>query len=527
MRIHRLTIGARVGHALRLLRTGVLPQRRVFVGAESNRLTADWEPTGLTPDDEIRWSLPKLRNRARDLERNNPTMRHYLRLLAINVAGPYGIDLQAQVRDNSGKLNAAINEKLEEAWEEWCERPTRDGKMDMAAFERLVLKTVARDGECFVRLFRGFKRNRFGLALEAIDPDLIDETINRAAGTEGNEIRMGVEVDEDGRPVAYHGWDRPNSLAGTTARRERRRYAADEIIHLYDPERVHQSRGVTWCVPVLLPLRMRGGYFEAELVGARVGASQMGMYEPVEGQVGEMEGEGAESAQFEMEANPGTFGVVPRGYKLSTFAPQHPSSAFESFLKASGREVSTGLGTSYNAQFNDLENVNYSSIRAGLLVERDMWRTLQSWFVCQFVQPVYDEWLAWATLTSAVVLDSRDPRRFRAAKWNARGWAWVDPLKDVQAAVVAVKNGLGSRSQFLAEQGISYEDVLEELKEEQEMADEAGVDIAGDAAAQAAAADTLKKEEGASSDGESSTSKPARNGAGRLHATVHGGGKRF
>jgi len=63
-------------------------QRTIFDAATTDRLLADWISMRGTADDELRWSLAKMRARARDLERNNGIARHFLRALATNVIGP-------------------------------------------------------------------------------------------------------------------------------------------------------------------------------------------------------------------------------------------------------------------------------------------------------------------------------------------------------------------------------------------------------------------------------------------------------
>lgn len=452
-------------------------KRDVYAASEVNRLLADWVTSRMAPDDEMRWSVERIRSRARDLEKNNPMVRQYLRMLGVNVIGPRGIRLSAKVRDASGRLNERLNERIEDGWEEWAQAPTLDGKMDLAAFMRLLLKTTARDGEVLVRKWRGFEGNRFRFALEAVDADQLDVNFTRlrsvADGT--NEIRMGVEVDSNGRPVAYHVWDKPLRLAGA-ASRNRIRVPADEIVHLYDPDRVNQTRGVSWLVSVMVSAKMLGGYIEAELVAARISAAKMGFFQRKAN-----EGTGAlpdgNAADLNVEANPGTFTVLPDGYEVGTWSPDHPSTAFGDFVKAAQREFATGLGISYNALASDLEGVNYSSMRSGLLVERDLWLMLQQWWIGAFLRPVYAEWLNMALLSSAVVLDARDFRKFLAVKWTPRGWPWVDPLKDTQAGVLGVQNALTSRQQLLDEQGRDIEDVFEELAEEKTLAKQFDIDI--------------------------------------------------
>jgi lambda family phage portal protein len=228
----------------------------------------------------------------------------------------------------------------------------------------------------------------------------------------------------------------------------------------------------------MVPMRHLAAYAEAELVAARTAASKMGFFQR-KSEIG-ISGiaDGSDSnGSFTMSADPGTFGVLPDGYELSSWSPDHPSTAFSDFMKTQLRDVATGLGVTYNALANDLENVNYSSIRAGLLIERDMWRCLQRWWICAFLRPVYSEWLNMSLLGGAVVLDNRDVRRFVEARWIPRGWAWVDPLKDTQAGIMAIGAGLASRTSLLAEQGLDHEQVFEELQEEEKLAEQMDLDI--------------------------------------------------
>ena len=447
-----------------------------YAGAQISRLTEDWVLVRQHPDDELRWNIERIRVRARDLERNNPTMRHFLRLLGVNVIGPDGFRLCAQVRNNDGNLAEQLNDKIEDGWEKWSRQPTRDGRGSLLSFSRLCLKNVARDGEAFVRMHKGFAGNPYGFALEAVDPDQVDTYFN-APGTGGNEIRMSVEVDQDARPVRYWMWDKPERVFSYAGARKRISVPASEIIHIYDPDRVNQTRGVSWFASVMLPAKFLDAYEEAELVAARVAASKMMIFQrrANEGPGGMPETNAA--GTLDAEANPGTSLVLPQGYELATFDPKHPSGQFQQFVQAQLRRIATGLGVSYNGLASDLTSVNFSSMRSGLLVDRDMWKQWQRWWIDSFLRPVYEQWLNMALLTGELVLDSRDAEKFKAVKFIGRGWPWVDPLKDIQGALLAIQTGLGSRQQYLAEGGLDYEETAEELADELKIAAELGINI--------------------------------------------------
>ncbi|HEY6110585.1 MAG TPA: phage portal protein [Gemmatimonadales bacterium] len=482
-------------------------------GADLTRLTLDWIASCRSPDDEVRGTMRRLRARARELERNNAYAANYLQLLSDNVIGPHGFTHQAQVRNNDGNLNKQLNDKIEEAFADWCRSVTRDGKLGLVQLEQLLMGTVARDGEVLVRKVRGPKYAH-GLALEPVDADLLDESFNRPAGPRDNEVRMGVEVDEDARPVAYHIFSDLYSLTRRSLH-QRERVPAEDMIHLYRPRRVNQTRGVTWFLPVMIPLRMLDGYEEAELVAARVAAAKMGFFTAKDEDVSEFN-EGTGKGPITMEANPGSAEQLPPGWSFESWDPTHPTNAFGPFVKGTLRKIASGLHVSYNGLTSDLESVNYSSMRSGLLIERDTWRSLQDWWICSFRQAIYREWLSMATLSGDLVLDTRDFRKFTAVKWTPRGWAWVDPQKDTAATVQALGFGLSTRTDALAEQGKDLETVLMQLAEEQELAEELGVKIDGPPAPAATTA-MVDQDEQDKKDTEATT---AKNGHGRLAALL-------
>lgn len=467
----------RLGRAFRAAWQEVKGQSRgAYDGANVHRLLLDWITQARAADEEIKGDLRLLRARARELGRNDSTVKRYFRLLVNNVVGhhPTGMQLQAQVKLPSGELDTATNDEIESAWTDWATSPvTVDGKLTLRRFEKLILKTMACDGEAFVRIWRGFEANRHGLALQAIDADLLDETFNRLRQGGLNEIRMGVEIDLVGRPVAYHFWSAEQSQ--WAVKRERVRIPAEEILHLYDPERVNQTRGVTWIHSIMVPTHMLNAYFESEAVASRIAASSQGWFERQPDSLAGNLGDSKKPAL--KDANPGQYDYVPDGYTLKTFAPEHPTAQFLSFIKGMGRKIASGLSVFYNVLFNDAEGVTYSTMRSFGLVERDDWKSIQQDFIDQWRRPLQSVWTAMALLTGALRLPSRVASRYLAVRHRARGWQWMDPEKEVKAAVLAIKNGLGSRTSFLGERGLDIEDVLDELANEERLAEERGVSI--------------------------------------------------
>lgn len=446
--------------------------RRDFAGADIHRLLLDWVAQARSADDELRGDLRRMRARARDLGRNDGNIKRYFRLLQNNVIGPMGIKLQAQVWAGN-QLDARSNAAIEEAWRVWSSAPvTLDGKQTLRQFERSILRSMACDGEVFVRIWKTMD----GLRLQAIDADLIDETYSRKRQGRQNEIRMGIEVDDVGRPVGYWVWDGPSSNAIS---RQRYFVPAQEMVHLYDPERLNQTRGVPWIHAIMVPAHMLRAYEESEAVAARVAASKMGFF------VKRPDSMGAdlstETLPATTSANPGTFDIVPEGYGVETWSPDHPTSQFSAFIKQLLRRIASGLSVFYNVLANDAEGVSYSTMRSFALVERDDWRSIQQDFIDMWRRPLYAVWIGIAILTGEVKLASSNPQRYMAVRHRPRGWQWIDPEKEAKAAILAIQAGLGTRTGFLAEKGEDIEDIFAELAREESLAAEYGISIAATA----------------------------------------------
>ena len=341
--------------------------------------------------------------------------------------------------------------------------------MSFLGAQQLLLQTVATDGEAFVRIIPGYS-NKHGFSLQLIDPDMVDHDYNLVPGRGQNEVRMGIELNQWQAPVAYHVL---TGYPGDGGRIERVRIQASEMLHLYRPDRIGQTRGTTWFNSAMKDIRNLDAYTEAEILAARISASKVGWLKPDP----EFFTPEADKSAVEINADPGGLGVLAPGYDFVDWSPDHPANAFGAFLKACLRKIATGLRVSYNVLANDLEGVNYSSMRSGMLIEREQWKILQTWWTEKFLQPVFEAWLSAALLSGGLRLDSRDPNKFNAVRWLPRGWAWVDPLKDVQAAKMAIEARLTSRTKVMAEQGGDFEEVLEEQADEARLSAEYGVSL--------------------------------------------------
>jgi lambda family phage portal protein len=262
-------------------KTRNLNLQRAYAAAQNNRLTSDWISQATSADSEIRGSIRMLRNRARQLVRDSDFAKAALRAVKNNVVGT-GIKMQAQVRmQRGGRLAEEVNANIEEEFKRWgsAKRCHVGGKLSWYDIQRLCVTSMLESGEVFVRIVRqSFGNSKVPMALELIESDLLDDDYN-AIEKNGNEIRMGVEIDKWGRPVAYHFFDyHPGDYQFSYAQKavkRRIRIPAEDVIHLYLIDRPGQTRGVSAFATAIMRLRNLSGYEESEIVAARASSSMM------------------------------------------------------------------------------------------------------------------------------------------------------------------------------------------------------------------------------------------------------------
>jgi lambda family phage portal protein len=460
------------------------PHPRAWLAAAPSRLLADL-PGGAAaaPNREIRQSLAVLRARSRWLAQNDGFSKGFFRLLRRNVVGPQGFDLQMAVADDRDpkKRDEDANQRIEAAWLETMAVGACDvtGKLDLTALLQAVITGVGRDGEAIIRKVRGQKFNRAGLALQLIDPSQLPEDMNTPPGVgfiggyrfpAANAIRMGVELSEWGRPVAYHlRTSVPNDDAWRFGAQLYQRVPAEEVVHLFVTDWPGQVRGIPWLEAGIRSLAMMDGYAEAELVAARTSANKMGFYKLGENvDANDVPAELMADGRLVQEAEAGTFELLPKGVEFESYDPQHPNAAFKEFVGTILRRASAGTGVSYNAFANDRAGLNYSALRAVALDDRDEYRTIQQWMISAFCKPFFTEWLRETLISGITGLPPAKFYKFNAANFHPRGWQWVDPQNEIKAAADEIALGLNSRRRQSAERGQDFDQTVADLKAEQE-----------------------------------------------------------
>ena len=440
-------------------RMALLTATRAYDGAKVGRRTDGWVTSGASANSEIANAGPRLRERARDLARNNPYGKKAKRVFVDNFVG-IGISPQA----NTGVKT--LDKKIMKVWADWAANADAEGVCDFCGLEGVVVRSLFESGECFVR-FRD-RTLSDGLAvpfqLQVLESDYLDSTKTlEMAG--GGYVRQGIEFDSKGRRAAYWMWPQhPGDNFVISQRLQSVRIPADQILHIFEKDRPGQMRGVTAYAPVILKMRDLDDYDDAELWRKKIEScfaafviQNSGADGPVVGTIATNNATGTNAPKRVEAFRPGMIEYLKPGEDVKFGNPSSDAN-YAAYMRTQLHAVAAGLGITYEQLTGDLSQVNYSSLRAGLVEFRRMIETLR-WqvFIPMFCVPVWRRFIERAYI--AGVISKLD----YTATWTPMKFEMIDPLKDAQADTLMMRNGTLTLREAIANRGFDPDLQLEEI----------------------------------------------------------------
>lgn len=446
-----------------------------------------WFSTSKSPAEDITDNLELLRERSRDLYAGGgPLGRGAIDRIVLNSVGP-GLTLNCRI----GADSLGLTEEQAAEWEEnterefcfWAESKNCDitRYMNFYELQSLCFKSVLLNGDAVVLLPMRKTRNfPYDLRISLIEGDRLHDPFFKPYGV---LIDGGVEFNDDGTPTAYYIANRhPDSELAGQKRLEYTRVPAfghlsgrRNILHLLPFERIGQHRGVPFLAPVIETLKQLGRYSDAELMAAVIGGifAIFFEHEPRDENDDQLGGENYANdlgIQEENEAlddwkkNLSTIGMndmygmiadLPLRTKPVSVSPARPNTAFEAFVMALVRQIGSALGIPAEVLFLNFES-SYSASRGALLEAWKLFNYWRKWWSNNFCQPIYEEWLSEAVLKGRVKAPGffDDPMiryAYSWAEWNGPSQGQLDPVKEVNAAILRVENGFSTRQRETSE----------------------------------------------------------------------------
>ena len=444
-------------------------------GAMSQRRLRGWLPPLENINSLVASGGPRLLARSRELVVTNGYVANACEAFASNLVGD-GIKPSSLIED------PVLRDRVQRLWLAWTDEADADGLTDFYGLQAMVAREMFVAGECFVRLRP--RRAEDGLLvplqLQLLQSEMLPFDATEIAPN-GNRIRCGIEFDAIGRRQAYHFRRRHpgDSTDQGMATSETVRVPAEDVLHIYRPIDAGQIRGLPHVAPAMVRLFLLDQYDDAELDRKKTAAMFAGFITktaPEEQLMGEIEATDDSGATVSLE--PGTLQVLLPGEDVKFSSPADVGGGYEAFQYRTLLSVSASLGLPYHLVTGDVRQANYSSLRAELVEFRRRVEQLQHGVIAhQLCRPVWARWLETAVLAGALELPDfvRSPARYRPVNWIPPRWDWVDPLKDIQAQVLAMEAGIISRRKVVEATGYDVEEIDRENAADAKRAAELGL----------------------------------------------------
>ncbi|MDE3037357.1 MAG: phage portal protein [Pseudomonadota bacterium] len=435
---------------------------RAYEGAKVGRRTDSWFTPSTSANTEIYVAGRKLRDRARDIVRNNPYGKKARRIFSDNFVGT-GIIPQARVASDR------LNKQIMAAWNQWSSECDYDGNCDFYGLQAQIVRAMFESGECFVRYRDRMSAddNSVPMQLQVLEADFLDLTKNYEMPDMSGYIRQGIEFDKNNKRVAYWMWPvHPGDTIMVWPRLNSVRIPADQILHIFEKDRPGQIRGVTSFASVINRLKDLDDYDDAELWRKKIEScfaafviQNSGSEGPVLGNIastGPTDATNPQPSRVET-FRPGMIEYLKPGEDVRFGNPTSDAN-YPSYQRVQLHAIAAGLGVTYEQLTGDLSQVNYSSLRAGLLEFRRSIETLR-WqvFIPMFCVPVWKRFIERAYINGLI------SKIDYGVSWTPPKFEMIDPLKDAQADTWMMRNGTLTLREAIANRGFDPDTQIDEI----------------------------------------------------------------
>jgi lambda family phage portal protein len=441
-----------------------------------------------------------LRAQSWDMYRDNPSCRKIIRSLEAKVIGK-GMHPESLATFSDGTPNTRFRELAMTLWERLQSgfdsrgMPGKGG-LTMGCQQRLALRSVILSGDTIYRMkpITQQEQDRRSLPIPMV-LQLVD-TCRLAADSEvptselesGNFLFRGIEFNANEERVAY--WIKNSSIvASANTPATATRVPIDKLGHLYFEEDIDQSRGTPWFASLILRARRTDDLEYNVLTASAMASCVVAKYSKPTGS-GKL-GLNANTSNDDLtdtdgntisKIQPGIIVNTGRDGSFDLMSPNQPNMNPEAFVQHLQRGTASGVaGTKASTVTGDYRNSSFSSERSA---DNDCWpeiQIVQEWFASQYCQPIWETILRAAVFEGyfgdAVTIEEfqEDPNRFCAAAWQGPVALSINPKDDAAAAAARIKNGQSSLQMECAKVNVNWRDVLNDIAELYEVAEEKGI----------------------------------------------------
>lgn len=495
-------------HKVSASTSGARAPRHSYSAADYGSGNINWSPSLKSADGDIMWDAPRVRARARDLERNHPYAHQAVYISRLGVIGRklryscrpdwrfLGIDQEAAIK---------WAQMFERVWENYAHGKEfyidAGRRMDFTRLMALVHDRDFVDGECVIT--SEWDENRpTRTCFQAVD---VDRLSNPNGQPESVFLKGGVLLDRLSAAQGYFIRDGHPADIGIVGNRNwtwsfvRREtdWGRPICMHSFDQHRAGQTRGISAYAPVINAMKQSAEYVEATLQSAILANSYAAVltstqnYKDALAAIGEMTaGDDAPSvlalAEENLEAaithheaiklrfNGSKIPLLWPGEELKIIQPSNGANKLGEFQSHSTKSFAAGTGTDSVAMSQDYSQVNYSS---GKLQAAQVYRGYEmrrDRLIGQNAMPMVASFLEEKVHSGAIPL----PKGLHIADFYAmqgalingvfltQGAPIMDEMKTRQAQNMGFSSGIDNLRDAAGEEGKDWLELLDEQARE-------------------------------------------------------------
>lgn len=413
-----------------------------------------------------------MREYARDMDRNDIFVGQLFTRACDNILGS---GLMPHPATGDDGLNAEIRER----WKEWAQDPKRCDYSQRHPFwkvEQFNARTAMVDGDAFdiVRASKGPDGDE--VCLQYHEGDKVASPDNQ-----NDDIVHGIEIDYvTDRVLGYHFLVPKPGQRKQRIRRIPTQVAQNQtivipafdkdtgwpnVLHVFDPERMTQNRGVTVLHACFDAIGMFEDINYARLVQQQVVSSIAAFITSEKNfQFGAQteETQADASDRVSEEIIPGAMVRLRPGEKVAPFTSGVPGPEFQQHVRLILRLVGGCIGMPLELSMMDTSDTTFHGYRGVLQMARRGFIRQHLALTSRLHRPTYERlvssWFPGRT--------GRQERLLLKHEWQVPGFPYVDPKVEAEADKVRSKNLLTSPRRLHAEQGNNWEDVSKEIVED-------------------------------------------------------------
>ena len=467
-----------------------------------DRSMGGWAPLPTSADADLSGELPIMVGRARDLARNNGVAAGGNQTLKDNIIGA---TLRLSAKPDYRLLGRDIewarewSRNTESEFRSWADTTECDAgrSLTLLGLSLQILGGAFMNGDGLaLPVWKPRNGSRWATRLHVIESD----RLSTPYGMEYQKgLSGGVQSDQHGEPLWYwimkhHPGDKWGMMFSRPDEWERipafTSWGRRRVLHLHDKERAGQSRAAPLVKAVMREFNLAGRYTHTELQTAITNSLIAGVLESdldmdsMHNIFGEDTKNQYDQAigGFRGQLKSGAILKAPIGTNVKLFDNGRNTAGYEQYMTIVLRYIATGLNIPYELLMKDFSKTNYSSARAALLEAWRYFHGRRRWLSDYWLNEVYALWLEEAIAHGRIEApDYYDNKyAYNRCRWIMSGRGWVDPVKEANGSKIKMEIGLSTLENECAEQGLDWEEVLEQTAYENARRRELGLPLLGD-----------------------------------------------